>query len=70
MIYFLLQNTSHQLNLHLHSSITRLLLLSCCPGYSGYHHYAKTMEMDRTCHATGARQHHPHSPSLDTRGET
>ena len=36
----------------------------------GYHHYAKTMEMNRTCHATGARQHHPHSPSLDTRGET
>ena len=26
--------------------------------------------MDRTCHATGARQHHSHSPSLDTRGET
>ena len=31
--------------------------------------YAKAMEMDQTCDEKRARQHLPHSSSLDTRGE-
>ena len=39
------------------------------PRQHEHHHHAKAMEMDRACDEKRARQHLPHSPSLDTRGE-
>ena len=39
------------------------------PRQHEHHHHVKAMEMDRACDEKRARQHTPHSPSLDTRGE-
>ena len=39
------------------------------PRQHEHHHHAKAMEMGRACDEKRARQHLPHSPSLDTRGE-
>ena len=39
------------------------------PRQHEHHHHANAMEMDRECDEKRARQHLPHSPSLDTGGE-
>ena len=39
------------------------------PREHGHRHRAKAMEMDRPCDETRVRKHHPHSLSLDIRGE-
>ena len=38
-------------------------------GQHEHHHHAQVMEIDQTSDKKRVRQHHPHSPSLDTRGE-
>ena len=46
-------------------SIISLTPLCTCYAMTGW----APMEMERTCHEKRARQHLPHSPSLDTTGE-